>query len=164
MRVARGDDAEPDTLTLKDFSPQVEIAKLRAATTRMAVTVPPPTKRAPTRPGADARRHDRHAVQLQLVYISEALEVEALTSDLSVSGVFVCTQLLDPVGTSCQLTILIDGGPPLQVGAIVRRVVEHDSVGDEPVGMGVEFIQLGAAELGWLERTVERIAAEEAAS
>src|SRR5262249_47025497 len=67
VRVARGDDEQPDTLTLKDFSPQLELAKLRAMTTRMPVTVPPPTKRLPTRPGLDARRHERHAVQLQIV-------------------------------------------------------------------------------------------------
>ncbi len=166
VRVARADDddEQPDTLTLKQFSPQAEIAKVRNATLRMPVTVPPPVRRASTRPGLEARRHDRHQVQLQLVYVSEELEIDALSSDLSVSGVFVCTDVLDPVGTTCRLTILIDGGPALALGGIVRRVVVHDSVGDEPVGMGVEFVQLGANELAWLEKTIAKIAAESAAS
>jgi hypothetical protein len=160
VRVAKADDDEqPDTLTLKDFSPQAEIAKLRNATLRMPVTVPPPVRRLPTRPGLDARRHQRHQIQLQLAYVSDELEIDALTSDLSISGVFVCTDVLDPVGTACRLTILIDGGPPLVLGGTVRRVVVHDSEGDEPVGMGVEFVQLGANELVWLEKTIAKIEA-----
>ncbi|MGE5183529.1 MAG: PilZ domain-containing protein, partial [Acidobacteriota bacterium] len=87
------------------------------------------------------------------------LEVEATSRDLSSSGVFVCTQLLDPIGTRCELTILIDGGPPLQLGGVVRRVVEHDPLGAEPVGMGVEFDQVGAEARAWLEKTVAKIAA-----
>ena len=100
------------------------------------------------------RRHDRHSVELNLVYISSELEIEATTRDLSESGVFVCTQVLDPIGTSCQLTILVDGGPPLQINGVVRRVVEREDEGDEPVGLGVEFVSIGAAERAWLDRVV----------
>lgn len=155
------DDDQPDTLTLKNLDVPEELARIRSTTTRM-VTVPPlgaVQHAPPPRPSLEARRHDRHRFELDLVYVSEALEVEATTRDLSVSGVFVCTQLLDPVGTRCQLTILIDGGPPLQLGAIVRRVVEHDPLGDEPVGMGVEFEHVSQEARAWLESTVARFAA-----
>ena len=102
------------------------------------------------------RRHDRHPVELHLVYSSSELEIEATTRDLSVSGVFVCSQVLDPVGTVCQLTLLLDGGPPLQVRGIVRRVVEREDESAEPVGIGVEFLGIGDVERAWLERAASR--------
>lgn len=94
----------------------------------------------------DRRRHDRHSLELHLVYTSSELEIEAMTRDLSESGVFVCSEVLDAIGTECQLTILVDGGPPLRVRGIVRRVVEHYEVGKDPVGLGVEFTEVGVAE------------------
>src|SRR5262249_38852046 len=47
------------------------------------------------------RRHERAPLELSAVYVSSELEVEATTRDLSVSGVFVCTQVLEPLGTTC---------------------------------------------------------------
>lgn len=160
VRVVTMPGEEPTTLTLTTFSPERELERLRAATTRMAVTMPPPMTRTPAEREIDRRRHDRHTIELSLVYVSSELEIEATTLDLSESGVFVCSQVLEPVGTRCQLTILIDGGPPLRIDAIVRRVVEHDPIGVEPVGLGVEFISVGDAERGWLKSTVARMAAQ----
>lgn len=156
LRVGEGEKAE-DTLSLRDFSPTKELDKLRMATTRIAVTVPPPVAIASAADSIAHRRHERTRHALQLVYVSEELEIEATTRDLSASGVFVCTQVLDPIGTKCELAILIDGGPPLRLGAVVRRVVEHDPLGKEPVGMGVEFTAVGASERAWLERTIEKL-------
>jgi hypothetical protein len=70
--------------------------------------------------------------------------------------VFVCSEVLDDVGTECELMILIDGGPPVHVRGIVRRVVEVESSSDEPAGMGVEFTQVGAAEGAWLDTATTR--------
>jgi hypothetical protein len=108
------------------------------------------------RKGVSRRRHDRHAVELQLVYVSPELEIEAASLDLSPSGVFVCSQVLDPVGTKCRLTILIDGGPPLEIGGIVRRVVEHEDASRDECGLGVEFTNVGPAEQAWLEAVIAR--------
>ena len=94
------------------------------------------------------RRHERQSIELRLIYSSAELEVEAATRDLSVSGVFVCSSVLDTVGTRCELSILIDGGPPLHVHGIVRRVVEKADA--EPVGLGIEFVELGTAERDWI--------------
>lgn len=104
------------------------------------------------------RRHARLPVELHIVYISSELEIEATTRDLSESGVFVCSQVLDPLGTRCQLTILVDGGPPLRIGGVVRRVVERHDAGDEPVGIGVEFVELGESERAWLKTMIARMA------
>lgn len=107
-------------------------------------------------PALNRRRHDRHPVELHLVYSSSELEIEATTRDLSVSGVFVCSQVLDPIGTQCQLTLLIDGGPPLHVRGVVRRVVERGDDDDESVGIGVEFLGIGDSERAWLEHAAAR--------
>ena len=104
------------------------------------------------------RRFERHPIELHLVYVSSELEIEATTRDLSENGVYVCTQVLDPLGTECQLTILVDGGPPIGVRGIVRRVVEREEEGRDPVGLGIEFLEVGAAERAWLRTIVTRIA------
>lgn len=108
---------------------------------------------APAQQGLNRRRHDRQPVELHLVYASSELEIEATSRDLSESGVFVCSQVLDPVGTTCELTILVDGGPPVVVAGVVRRVVERET-DIEAIGLGVEFVKLGAQELSWIRRTI----------
>lgn len=105
------------------------------------------------------RRHDRLPVALRLIYVSSELEIEAMTRDLSESGVFVCSQVLDPVGTKCTLTILVDGGPPLVVAGIVRRVVEHTDDKGQEAGLGLQFLNIGGGELEWI-RTVIRQSSE----
>jgi hypothetical protein len=116
-----------------------------------------PTIRTDMRPNPlDRRRHDRQPIELHLVYSSSELEIEAISRDLSESGVFVCSQVLDPIGTECQLTILVDGGPPIDVRGVVRRVVERAQAG-EPIGLGVEFVGLGEPQLAWIRATIERL-------
>jgi hypothetical protein len=105
----------------------------------------------------ERRRHDRIPMELRLIYVSEELEIEANTSDLSQSGVFVRTQILDPVGTPCELTILIDGGPALKVKGMVRRVVEQGNERGEPCGLGVELTDLGDKERAWIDIAAVRI-------
>lgn len=100
------------------------------------------------------RRHERRSIELHLVYVSRELEIEATTRDLSTSGVFVCTQVLEPLGTTCELTLLVDGGPPVHVRGVVRRVVERDETAGGSVGLGIEFQNLGGAERAWLETFV----------
>jgi hypothetical protein len=102
------------------------------------------------------RRHDRQAIELHLVYTSSELEIEAMSRDLSESGVFVCSTVLDPIGTECQLTILVDGGPPIDVRGVVRRVVERPLEGD-PIGLGVEFVEIGEQQLTWIRATIEKM-------
>ena len=103
------------------------------------------------------RRHERLELELRIMYVSPDLEIEATTRNLSASGVFVCTQVLEPLGTRCELTLLVDGGPPLVVRGVVRRVVEHhDADSDDEVGLGIEFANLGTAERAWLDALLAR--------
>jgi pSer/pThr/pTyr-binding forkhead associated (FHA) protein len=106
----------------------------------------------------ERRREPRRLVEIPVVYSSAELEIEVTTRDLSLSGVFVRSDVLDPVGTKCDLEILIDGGPPIYVQGIVRRVVEFEQQGKEPVGLGIEFLQLGSTQRQWIESAIERLA------
>jgi hypothetical protein len=67
--------------------------------------------------------------------------------------------VLEPLGTRCELTLLVDGGPPLHVRGVVRRVVEKEDV-DDSVGLGIEFAKVGPTERAWLESVVARQAAD----
>lgn len=118
-----------------------------------------PQGRTDVRPNPlNRRRHDRQPIELSLVYSSSELEIEAVSRDLSESGVFVCTEVLDPIGTECQITILVDGAPPVGVNGIVRRVVDRVNADGEPIGLGVEFVKVGAAEMTWIKTAVTRMA------
>jgi hypothetical protein len=112
--------------------------------------------RTDVRKGVAKRRHDRLPAELQIVYVSSELEIEATSRDLSPSGVFVLTQVLDPIGTTCTLTFLVDGGPPLKLDGVVRRVVEHEDA--DHSGLGVEFSRVGAQEKSWLDALIARLA------
>jgi len=121
--------------------------RIPASLTR-AVTAPPAEQ-------TDRRRADRMSIEIPIVYTSADLEIEVMTRDLSLTGVFLCSDVLEPVGTPCELVILIDGAPPIRARGVVRRVVETEE-GEEPVGLGIEFLALGGAEQQWLEQTIAK--------
>ena len=56
-------------------------------------------------------------------------------------------------GKSTALRLLAGLEPPTR--GVVRRVVENED-GDEPIGLGIEFVALGAAEQQWIERTISQ--------
>jgi hypothetical protein len=149
VRIASTPPLEPSTLDLEIIprsyaSPEYPDSGSSYRTLQIP-TVPPPYD------GADRRGAERNYRELRIVYSSSELEIDALTRDLSASGVFVCTAVLDPVGTECTLTLLGEGGPALRLGGIVRRVVEHGET-----GLGVEFVNVGAFEAAELERLQKR--------
>jgi hypothetical protein len=88
------------------------------------------------------RRHTRFPAEMLVFYASETLSFEARIRNLSVSGVFVITELLDLPDTPCRITLLPDGYPAIELRGIVRRM-EHEYKGEDSVGMGVEFVSLG---------------------
>jgi pSer/pThr/pTyr-binding forkhead associated (FHA) protein len=87
------------------------------------------------------RRHTRFPTDLLVLYSSDLLSFEARARDLSVSGLFVATELLDVPGTPCKLTLLPDGYPAIELHGIVRRM-EQEAEDDDSIGMGVEFVSL----------------------
>jgi len=104
----------------------------------------------------ERRRHARHEVSIPVLYHSKNLTVETCAIDLSRSGTFIRTQILDSLGTECSLTMLADGGPALALqGTVVRTV---DQVGQEdPVGMGIQFKFLDHNVKIWLDETIARV-------
>jgi pSer/pThr/pTyr-binding forkhead associated (FHA) protein len=125
---------------------------VRSINSRMTVPIPRVQDlldRQAAQASIDRRRHERVTLELRLTYVSDELEVEATTTDLSHSGVFVRTQILEPVGTKCKLTIFSEVGPPLHLRGVVRRVVSSNDRG-EPVGLGIELEGLGDREKKWI--------------
>ncbi|MBX3271147.1 MAG: FHA domain-containing protein [Sandaracinaceae bacterium] len=99
----------------------------------------------------DRRSADRLALAVPVVYTSETMTIDALTYDLSRTGVFIASSLLDEVGTRCQVTLLPEAAPAIPIPAVVARV----SADGEP-GMGVRFDRPSERALRWLEAVLER--------
>lgn len=118
-----------------DFRPQSKTVQARAIT---------PTT------GRDRRRDPRHKVQVPLIYSSETLAIESHAIDLSRSGVFVRTNLLDPVGTACSITILVDGAAAINLDGSVCRVVEVEESEAQPLGLGIQFHEMSEGAQAWL--------------
>jgi len=153
LKVIAVDDVASELITLKIVSlAQIsELEKSRRPAAGRGSTTSMRAMRPTDRP-TDRRMNERLPLELRVIYASSELEIEATTRNISSSGVFVCSLVLDPVGTPCDLTLLIDGGPPLRMHGIVRRVEQQD-----PVGLGIEFIDVGAAERTWLEIAISRM-------
>jgi pSer/pThr/pTyr-binding forkhead associated (FHA) protein len=105
----------------------------------------------------DRRRHPRHHVELPVLYSSENLSIETMALNLSISGVFIRTQILDERGTYCDLTFMPDGSPAVTFQGEVMRVVEARSDAAAALGLGVQFRELGEPQRRWLDDTIERL-------
>lgn len=91
----------------------------------------------------ERRRHARTPTEIQIIYDSEMLNLDATARDVSDGGVFVMTELLDQVGTPCAMTIELPGTRPFRANGVVRHVVTSASAqGKHPPGMGIEFTDL----------------------
>lgn len=101
----------------------------------------------------DRRRSTRRDAVMRVVYTSPELELDATTLDLSRFGVFICTEVLDAIGTKCTMTVQVTGSDPLRINGVVKRVVERDSEG-HPAGLAIEFVDLGARQRQWIESAV----------
>jgi pSer/pThr/pTyr-binding forkhead associated (FHA) protein len=104
---------------------------------------------------AERRVGRRYSADTPLFYASKTLAFDAVACDLSLSGVFVATELLDEVGARCKIVILPDGSPPVHVAGVVRRVEEEEV----RTGMGVEFTALTEDAERWLIAYIERASA-----
>ncbi len=111
-----------------------------------------PTDRVAATP--TVRQHQRYAVELRARYASPATEVKGLVSNLSISGVFITTSEVDPVGTPCSVSLVAGEGQPRSLRGFVRHVIHRGVQGR--AGMGIEFAGLNHAETGWLTELMER--------
>jgi hypothetical protein len=91
------------------------------------------------------------ALEVPVVYSSEELTLDAVVADLGGHRAFVPSPLLDPVGTSCELTLLPDGIHAMNVSGVVASVrATADAAG--PGGMEVRFTDVPATVRNWIDR------------
>jgi uncharacterized protein (TIGR02266 family) len=92
---------------------------------------------------AEARRHARHDVELEVTMESESNFYMGLTENLSEGGIFIATHVLKPMGTSMAVVFkLPDVTEPVKLVGTVRWVREYSETSDTSPGMGVRFEQL----------------------
>lgn len=101
------------------------------------------------------RAERRHAIRVPVIYSSEYLTLDATARDLSRGGMFIASELLDPVGTSCEITALPDGRAAVLVSAEVCHV-STEIVAGRPPGFGVRFTTVSESGVAWLESITSR--------
>ena len=108
------------------------------------------------RADAERRTNTRVPVAVPVLYMSDTLTFESQARDLSRGGMFIRTELLDPVGTPCMVTVLPDGGAAVVMQAVVAHVVESraDRQG-RPPGLGIKFTSVSGDAERWLRGALE---------
>lgn len=109
----------------------------------------------------ERRREPRRPIDVPILYASETLTFDAVARDLSRGGMFVATELLDPVGTACNITVLPDGGAAVSVSGVVCHVVTDETGrAGRPPGMGVKFTVMGKEAMQWLMTALSKLDAD----
>ena len=97
---------------------------------------------------AGRRRFYRKVVRLRGLYVSPAITIEGEVSDISTGGAFFSSDILDEVGTSCDLLVF-----PSADGEVVRftaEVVRATQATTARPGMGLRFVKMTAAAQLWV--------------
>jgi hypothetical protein len=100
--------------------------------------------------GLAQRAAVRHLVRVPVIYSSEFLTLDCTARDVSEGGMFISSEILDPVGTICEITALPDGWPALQFEGDVCHV-STEVVNGRPAGFGVAFTSSPGPAAEWLK-------------
>jgi hypothetical protein len=115
------------------------------------------TVRLPPSSHGERRSEPRVPVDLMAVYSSDTISFEARALDVSMGGAFITSELLEPVGTTCQVALLPDGFPAFYFNAQVAHVIDGVRTGTpHPTGLGVRFLQMSPDSARWLSDHVRR--------
>ena len=90
----------------------------------------------------------RAPVRMRALYVSAFMTIEGEISDISLGGAFFASQLLDEMGTGCDLLVF-----PSDESEVVRFTAEvvRTSQGDgRTLGLGGRFIKMTSAAQAWL--------------
>ncbi len=111
------------------------------------------------RGGQDRREHPRHPVAITMELTAGNDLYFHVSGNLSKGGAFFNRAIPHPVGTPVELTFQIPGddGPPLKCKGEVVNVPD----GNDGLGMGVRFIDLGDEDARRIELFVEQVKALE---
>ena len=110
--------------------------------------------------GRDKRQFARIPVTLSIRF--QRLEdfqefVQADAMDLSRGGVFIRTDMPRPVGTLVLMQIPVPGGQVVQLRGTVKHIKYNPGApGNPPLGMGIEFANLGEEGREFLQALLER--------
>jgi hypothetical protein len=94
------------------------------------------------------RNSYRAPVRMRALYVSTFMTIEGEVSDLSLGGAFFSTQLLDEIGTVCDLLVF-----PTEESEVVRfsaEVVRVSQGEGRPLGLGIRFIKMSSGAQSWL--------------
>lgn len=98
------------------------------------------------------RMSPRFAVAVPVIYSSETLIIDAVVRDLSRGGMFIATEVLDPIGTPCDVTALPEGRPGLRFAGVVAHVADEGAT--RVHGLGIQLVRGSPDALSWLEETI----------
>jgi len=101
------------------------------------------------------RKEARYRVEVPVIYSSSTLTIDAIVRDISRGGMFIASEVLDPVGTPCELTALPDGHPAMTFSGVVAHVTDALSI-SRTSGLGIRIVGGSAEALRWLESTLAR--------
>ncbi len=101
------------------------------------------------------RSEPRYPIEVPVIYASDSLTIDAIVRDVSRGGMFIESELLDPIGTSCEVTALPDGHSALRFSGTVVHVTDHLTRGGGS-GLGIRFTSGSAEAMRWLEGVVGR--------
>jgi predicted component of type VI protein secretion system len=104
-----------------------------------------------------ARKEPRYAVSVPVIYSSATLTIHAIVRDLSRGGMFIETEVLDPIGTPCEVTALPNGHAALRLSGVVAHVSGNPTIAHLS-GLGIQIVGGSDDALRWLEHTVARFA------
>lgn len=114
--------------------------------------------------GTDKRRAERLENELSVTYRTVDGFISDWATNISRGGLFINSREPLPVGTVVRLIIsLPDTAFPFDLEGKVVRVVAPDNPGNEPPGMGIEFVDVDEEKRGRIERFVEKLRRELAA-
>jgi hypothetical protein len=101
------------------------------------------------------RSEPRYPVEVPVIYSSETLTIDAIVRDISRGGMFIESELLDPIGTSCEVTALPDGHSALRFSGTVVHVTDKLFRGGVS-GLGIRFASGSSEAMHWLDWVVGR--------
>ena len=101
------------------------------------------------------RSEPRYPIEVPVIYASDSLTIAAIVRDVSRGGMFIESELLDPVGTTCEVTALPDGHAALRFSGTVVHVTDHLTRGGVS-GLGIRFKSGSAEAMRWLDWVVGR--------
>jgi hypothetical protein len=104
------------------------------------------------------RRAFRAPVRMRALYVSASMTLEGEVSDISLGGAFFGSQLLDDIGTACDLLLFpTDDSEVVRFAAEVVRVSSGDG---RTLGVGLRFLRMSSAAQAWLLTVVTPPATE----